>query len=92
MYEAHGGGGEPEVQPNVYHPQTVAAPSYEEYADPAAAHGWQNAYDETRELPALSGPPGSGGPRVPGGPDGGRRAPRPQPRGGGRAPAQRGRW
>ncbi|MGW2732556.1 hypothetical protein ACWCYR_35195, partial [Streptomyces sp. NPDC001494] len=65
MYEAHGGGGEPEVQPNVYHPQTAAAPSYEEYADPAAAHGWQNAYDETRELPAVAGPPGPAGPSAP---------------------------
>lgn len=67
MYEAHGGDGGPEVQPNVYHPGTAPAPSYDEYADPAAAHGWQNTYDETRELPALS-PPSS--PPVP---DGGRR-------------------
>ncbi|MFE0520256.1 hypothetical protein [Streptomyces sp. NPDC058954] len=40
-------------QPSVYHPQEPPAPSYEEYADPAAAHGWQNAYDETAELPAV---------------------------------------
>ncbi|MGV9402519.1 hypothetical protein ACWDQK_05495, partial [Streptomyces sp. NPDC003667] len=51
----------------MYHPGTAPAPSYDEYADPAAAHGWQNTYDETRELPALS-PPSS--PPVPGGPDG----------------------
>ena len=70
MYEAHGGSGEPEVQPNVYHPQTAPAPSYEEYADPAAAHGWQNAYDETREQPALtlSGPSEPSEPSEPSGP------------------------
>ncbi|WP_458245425.1 hypothetical protein [Streptomyces sp. MAI_2237] len=39
--------------PSVYHPQQQPAPSYEEYADPAAAHGWQNAYDETARLPAV---------------------------------------
>ncbi|MER5446284.1 hypothetical protein ABT065_11670 [Streptomyces sp. NPDC002764] len=39
--------------PSVYHPQEQPAPSYEEYADPAAAHGWQNAYDETARLPAV---------------------------------------
>ncbi|POX59911.1 hypothetical protein C3492_30380 [Streptomyces sp. Ru62] len=37
----------------MYHPQPAPAPAYEQYADPAAAHGWQNAYDATRELPAL---------------------------------------
>ena len=35
----------------MYHPQPESVPSYEEYADPAVAHGWLNAYDETRELP-----------------------------------------
>ncbi|TQJ89650.1 hypothetical protein [Streptomyces sp. SLBN-31] len=39
--------------PSVYHPQEQPAPSYEEYNDPAAAHGWQNAYDETAQLPAV---------------------------------------
>lgn len=39
--------------PSVYHPPQQPAPSYEEYADPAAAHGWQNAYDETARLPAV---------------------------------------
>jgi hypothetical protein len=39
--------------PNVYHPWAEPMPLYEEYADPAAAHGWQNTYDQTRELPAV---------------------------------------
>ncbi|MFC0054393.1 hypothetical protein ACFFMQ_18445, partial [Streptomyces actinomycinicus] len=54
-FGVHGAGGAPGVRPNVYQPQPAPAPAYEEYADPAMAHGWQNAYDETRELPALSG-------------------------------------
>jgi hypothetical protein len=37
----------------VYHPRTEPPPPYEEYADPAVAHGWQNAYDETAELPRV---------------------------------------
>ncbi|MEY9993884.1 hypothetical protein ABIE67_005916 [Streptomyces sp. V4I8] len=45
--------GTPQRQPNVYHPQASASPAYEAYADPAAAHGWQNAYDETAELPRV---------------------------------------
>ncbi|MGY9068008.1 hypothetical protein ACNFRZ_22150, partial [Streptomyces sp. CAS3] len=64
--------------PPVYHPRPGPAPAYEEYADPAAAHGWQNAYDETRELPPITefgpvgteepgGPEGAGAPRDPGG-------------------------
>ncbi|MEU4037069.1 hypothetical protein [Streptomyces collinus] len=53
---AHGAGGEPGGVPNVYHPRNVPAPSYDEYADPATAHGWQNAYDETRELPPVQIP------------------------------------
>ncbi|MFJ8084212.1 hypothetical protein ACIQ6Y_26795 [Streptomyces sp. NPDC096205] len=41
--------------PNVYHPQVAGAvPAYDEYADPAAAHGWQNAYDETAQLPQVA--------------------------------------
>ncbi|WP_051857690.1 hypothetical protein [Streptomyces cellulosae] len=40
--------------PNVYHPRAEATPLYEAYADPAAAHGWQNAYDQTRELPSVA--------------------------------------
>ncbi|MCZ0987253.1 hypothetical protein O1M54_19145 [Streptomyces diastatochromogenes] len=56
-YGAPGAGGEPGAAPNVYHPRAASAPSYEEYGDPAAAHGWQNAYDETRELPAVPAMP-----------------------------------
>ncbi|MFG2023795.1 hypothetical protein [Streptomyces sp. NPDC048825] len=33
--------------PPVYHPRGDTGPPYNEYADPAVAHGWQNAYDET---------------------------------------------
>ncbi|MFE5817999.1 hypothetical protein [Streptomyces sp. NPDC056479] len=43
-----------QVPPNVYHPQVEPAPVYEEYSDPAAAHGWQNAYDETTEMPPVA--------------------------------------
>ncbi|MFI5570723.1 hypothetical protein ACIA6T_25950 [Streptomyces sp. NPDC051740] len=52
---ADGGSGTPAPQglPNVYLPQTAPPPEYDEYADPASAHGWQNAYDETRELPPV---------------------------------------
>ncbi|MFB9464201.1 hypothetical protein [Streptomyces cinereospinus] len=51
--------GESQGPPFVYQPQLRPdqIPAYEEYADPAAAHGWQNAYDETRELPPVA-PPG----------------------------------
>ncbi|MBZ9639019.1 hypothetical protein, partial [Streptomyces sp. PSKA30] len=53
---------EPAGPPNVYHPQAAPSPAYDEYADPAAAHGWQNAYDETRELPPVAdGDSGEGG-------------------------------
>ncbi|MCZ4605642.1 hypothetical protein O3S80_18160 [Streptomyces sp. Lzd4kr] len=43
-----------QAPPNVYHPYAEPDPVYEEYMDPAAAHGWQNAYDETTELPAVA--------------------------------------
>ncbi|MEU6364539.1 hypothetical protein ABZ876_02060 [Streptomyces sp. NPDC046931] len=57
--------GAPQGPPNVYHPYTEATPEYGRYADPATAHGWQNAYDETRELPRLT-PDGYGpGPAAP---------------------------
>ncbi|SBT96029.1 hypothetical protein GA0115233_12223, partial [Streptomyces sp. DI166] len=39
----------------VYVPRAAPPPEYEGYRDPAAAHGWQNAYDETRELPRVPG-------------------------------------
>jgi len=44
-------GRDPQGPPAVYLPQTAQAPAYDAYTDPATAHGWQNAYDETRELP-----------------------------------------
>lgn len=43
----------PQTPPNVYHPHAEPAPVYDAYADPAAAHGWENAYDETAELPPV---------------------------------------
>ncbi|MCX4905802.1 hypothetical protein [Streptomyces sp. NBC_00878] len=55
--DAHGvrrDGDEPVVPPIVYHPQVGETPVYDGYADPATAHGWQNAYDETRELPPVA--------------------------------------
>ena len=69
--------------PNVYQPQPTAAPAYEEYPDPAAAHGWQTAYDATAELPRV-GPAGAeSGDREPSGPDSvGRAARRRAARGG----------
>ncbi|MFF3203340.1 hypothetical protein [Streptomyces sp. NPDC002962] len=62
-----GESGVPPVRPIVYDPyaETDAAP-YERYADPAAAHGWENAYDETAELPRVrpaEGAPGGRGDR-----------------------------
>ncbi|MFI6275830.1 hypothetical protein [Streptomyces sp. NPDC050988] len=51
---AHREGDERVVPPIVYHPQVEETPAYDEYADPATAHGWQNAYDETRELPPVA--------------------------------------
>ncbi|GAB2867170.1 hypothetical protein GCM10027074_38310 [Streptomyces deserti] len=68
----HPAGGGHRVPPNVYHPRAAPPPPYEEYADPAAAHGWQNVYDETAELPAVPDIEGGGadgtGPGVGGGP------------------------
>ncbi|MFF9280487.1 hypothetical protein [Streptomyces griseosporeus] len=43
----------PQGPPSVYHPQAEPPPPYEQYVDPAAAHGWQNAYDETQQLPPV---------------------------------------
>ncbi|GHB69023.1 hypothetical protein GCM10010377_69740 [Streptomyces viridiviolaceus] len=42
-----------ETPATVYVPQSVPPPAYDEYSDPAAAHGWQNAYDRTEELPPV---------------------------------------
>ncbi|KOG32775.1 hypothetical protein [Streptomyces resistomycificus] len=56
-----------QVVPNVYLPPAEPTPPYEAYVDPAAAHGWQNAYDETRELPPVpAGEPLAAGGRVTG--------------------------
>jgi hypothetical protein len=57
-YDVHGAYpamGGPQGPPNVYQPQPQATPAYDEYADPATAHGWQNAYDETAQLPPVNG-------------------------------------
>ncbi|WSQ11516.1 hypothetical protein OG604_29335 [Streptomyces sp. NBC_01231] len=58
--------GAPRDAPNVYLPLPESTPPYEAYVDPAAAHGWQNAYDETAELPPVAdaGPVPVGGPVV----------------------------
>ncbi|MFE1948096.1 hypothetical protein [Streptomyces massasporeus] len=53
-------GPEPRDAPNVYLPQAAAPPAYDAYADPAAAHGWQDVYDTTD----------TGGAGRPGGADG----------------------
>ncbi|MEU0386036.1 hypothetical protein [Streptomyces chartreusis] len=43
--------GGPLGSPNVYLPQADPPPAYDAYADPAAAHGWQDVYDATRDTP-----------------------------------------
>ena len=54
LHDENGAFGESDAPPNVYLPHVDATvPSYDGYVDPAAAHGWQNAYDETRELPPV---------------------------------------
>ncbi|MGW2618087.1 hypothetical protein ACWCZB_25235, partial [Streptomyces sp. NPDC001500] len=54
------------MRPNVYHPYAVTDPApYERYADPAAAHGWENAYDETQRLPPVAPPGATGAPPAP---------------------------
>lgn len=53
VHGAHQEGGESQEPPNVYHPYPDTEPVYDAHADPAAAHGWQNAYDETAELPPV---------------------------------------
>ncbi|MDX3619920.1 hypothetical protein PV678_46000, partial [Streptomyces europaeiscabiei] len=39
----------------MYHPvgDSRATPAYEAFMDPAAAHGWQNAYDDTVQLDEI---------------------------------------
>ncbi|MET9729129.1 hypothetical protein ABZZ79_00250 [Streptomyces sp. NPDC006458] len=73
-YDVHAAHQVPDVPPSVYHPQGAAhVPAYDEYADPASAHGWQNSYDETAQLsPVVDARPG--GPEAgPGPARGGRR-------------------
>lgn len=54
LHDENGAFGESDAPPNVYLPRVdTTVPSYDGYVDPAAAHGWQNAYDETRELPPV---------------------------------------
>lgn len=53
-------GGEPQGPPNVYLPQGAAPPAYDAYADPAAAHGWQDVYG-TRGPAVAGGAPHPGG-------------------------------
>ncbi|MEU6529618.1 hypothetical protein ABZ869_10555 [Streptomyces sp. NPDC046928] len=66
--------------PSVYHPMAAAARSYEEYADPAAAHGWQDAYDRTEEpLRTPGDAAANGGARAARGRRGTRRKERPRP-------------
>jgi hypothetical protein len=59
---AHPEDGGPGGPPNVYVPPAVPPPAYDAYADPATAHGWQNAYDATQELPPVAD--GEAGPAV----------------------------
>ncbi|GAA2398940.1 hypothetical protein [Streptomyces coeruleofuscus] len=53
-------GGEPQGPPNVYLPQGAAPPAYDAYADPAAAHGWQDAYGATGPGGGPNGMDGAG--------------------------------
>ncbi|WP_020128070.1 hypothetical protein [Streptomyces sp. 303MFCol5.2] len=60
-----GESGVPPVRPIVYHPSAETDPAaYERYTDPAAAHGWENAYDETAELPRVRPAEGEPGGRA----------------------------
>ncbi|MGC9535554.1 hypothetical protein [Streptomyces sp. UG1] len=46
--------GAPSTPPNVFLPRPTAPPPvYEEFTDPAAAHGWESGYDETVQLPPV---------------------------------------
>ncbi|MDQ1016640.1 hypothetical protein [Streptomyces afghaniensis] len=47
--------GVPQGPPNVYLPQADPPPVYDAYADPAAAHGWQDAYDPADGRDAARG-------------------------------------
>ncbi|TPQ19617.1 hypothetical protein [Streptomyces sporangiiformans] len=63
MYDVNGAyreNGEGRDTPRVYHPYGDTAPAYDEYADPAAAHGWQNAYDDTVRIEFGEDPAAAG--------------------------------
>ncbi|MCK1818761.1 hypothetical protein MTQ10_03860, partial [Streptomyces sp. XM83C] len=55
--------GTPPLGPVVHPPHAAPdRPSYEQYADPAEAHGWADgAYDATTELPRVAPPAPTGG-------------------------------
>ncbi|MFI0135092.1 hypothetical protein [Streptomyces luteogriseus] len=63
-------GREPQGAPNVYLPQAAAPPVYDAYADPAAAHGWQDVYDPTDYETTAYGTTDGGGAGHPAGADG----------------------
>ncbi|MGW5614525.1 hypothetical protein [Streptomyces sp. NPDC003877] len=67
-------GGGPQGVPPVYVPQGAPPPEYDAYADPAAAHGWQDVYDDGTVAPGGDGHPGgegrTGGEGLPGSADG----------------------
>ena len=63
-------GPEPQGAPNVYLPQAAAPPVYDAYADPAAAHGWQDVYDTTEYDTTAYDTTDTGGAGHPGGADG----------------------
>ncbi|MBN0045327.1 hypothetical protein JS756_14650 [Streptomyces actuosus] len=57
VYGSYPEQGAPQAHPNVYRPQAPQSPAYDQFVDPAAAHGWQNAYDETQQLPQITQAP-----------------------------------
>ncbi|MFE0449778.1 hypothetical protein ACFW2D_00520 [Streptomyces sp. NPDC058914] len=62
----------------MYLPSEEDGPAYDGYVDPAVAHGWQNAYDETAELPRVGAVAGSPADRAGGRADRRRAARRPR--------------
>ncbi|MFC6701578.1 hypothetical protein ACFQE4_20335 [Streptomyces thermocoprophilus] len=62
--------GTPPLGPVVHPPHAAPdRPSYEQYADPAEAHGWADgAYDATTELPRVAPPAPTGAARPAGAP------------------------
>lgn len=62
-YRPEEGDAEARTTPRVYRPvgDPRTAPAYHAFRDPAAAHGWQNAYDDTVQLDeVVADVPGSG--------------------------------